>query len=1054
MEKTYTQAPYIQFFGRAQIHIEDESITFLSDKRFFLLAYLGYTSDWVSREQLAFLFWPDKPTKSARKNLRHLLGRVRSLDFVKQGFVTVESEKETLRWLVTSDLAEFTQAIEQENWQAAIEKYQGELLEALVCDATEYSEWLHQARANLTQNYQAAFIKQSKEFEAQGNYQKASDMLKELLKNDHLKDSHLDEDLMQAYLGLAQNFAQKSTQREDALKFYEQFKAQLQKELALEPLPETEQLAQDLKDIKLSTLPSGEQPQQNNQTIQTTTPKSTEKNTATSYNLPAQLTSFVGREDELKEIEGFLESQNLRLLTIIGPGGIGKTRLALQLAEGQKEIYPDGVCYASLASLSSTDNLAPAIASALKLSFSSQSSPEEQLKIHLKDKNLLLILDNLEHVLKGAGIILELLEHCPSLKILTTSREALDFHGEWLYEITGLNTPASETNQLTLHDVEKYEAIQLFIQSAQRVSPSFTLNADDQTQMNNIVDVCRLLNGSPLAIELATNWIRLLNVEEIVEEIQKSLDFLAVTHPDLPERHRSMRAVFDHSWKLLSSEEQTALENLAVFRGGFTKNAAETVGDISLRTLLTLSNKSLLQRNPTGRFERHSVVREFSEEKLKAKLEKQQEQTEKHANYYFDFLEQHPMGGANDQQYLQDMEDELANIRAAWHWATTNKRSDQLGRSTDLVVFYDRRARLKEGAKLFEQAVQVLEEDNSEYTEAMAKACVDAAWLFYRLSEHEQAISLSEKAVEHLGNQNDNSIPMKAFNISGVVMMAMGKNEDARLQFKQALKIAELKQDVKAISNYLRNLGMVEQNLANYRKAKHFYKRALQMLQEEGDVFGTVDVLNNMGGLCLLTLEFQEAKTYLDEGLRQAQDINYHFSIPYLLSNLGRVALALQDFVLANDRCLKILSESDKTIEPKVESMVLLTQGRAMVGLGKVHTAQECFNLSIELAWQHQEYPIVMENLLGIAELSLKQEKYIESYKILRVVSLQPTTEPWVKKTAQELQNALEKQTVSLEKQQPDIEIKNIGDKALAEIINDTCMGLKLHPNQTSDAGV
>ncbi len=978
---------YVQLLGAAKAHLDSENIPFLADKRYLLLAYLAYKGDWVSREQLAYLFWPETSTQAARKNFRHLLQRTRALDFAE-----IESDGQQVRWLANTDLEQFHNNLAEGNAAEAIKHYQGELLEGIIPDLPEYADWLSQERESLHNAYREVVLSHSQNLEAQGQFKEAVRLLKQILNADLLA-----EDVVQAYMRCAYH----SGQREQALKVFEEFRQLLREELDIKPLEATTVLANTIRQepgpASLQTNAAADGPP--------TTPTAIiSEQLPRLRNLPTQLTPFVGRDLDLSEIAGFFKEPDFRLLTLLGPGGIGKTRLAMQVAIEQVKNFADGITFVPLAAMSTSGGIAPAIASALGLKLSGNEAPDKQVIRQLEPSQMLLILDNLEHIIEGTGIILELLERCAKLRILVTSREALDFQGEWLFEVSGMDIPQADNSE----HIEIHDAVKLFVRSTRRVHPRFALTPENKPF---VAQICRMLQGSPLAIELATNWIRLLSVQEIAEEIQQSLGFLEASHPDLPERHRSLRAVFEHSWKLLSKEEQTALKKLSVFYGGFRKEAAQEVAEVALRTLLTLTNKSLLQRRPTGRFERHVIVREFSKEKLAQDKELYKEQQENHGLYYFDFIEARKMGGAKDQKYLQDIAEELENIRKAWNWASTRQRADQLERSADLVVFFDRQARFEEGARLFTEAIEPLNEQNKMHHAAIGKACVDTAWLYFRLGWYDRAIVLAERAVALLRSLDSSStILMKALNTLSMVIKNMGDIERAHPYLTEALMLARKQGNAEAIANYLRNLAMIEQNLGHFQQAKEHNEEVLGLLQQGNDLFGAVITLNNLGGLNLFMLRLAEGEAHLQKGLQLAKEIGFQGIIPYLLSNLGAVAFKRYDYNRARALCLEALQAAKNIADSTVQATLFMTLGRTSTAIGNVSEAKNYFRQSLEIVWPIRELPIVMENVVGLAELDVKLGSVSAACELLKVAIHHPATESWFRRDAETLFESLQGQ--------------------------------------------
>src|SRR5258706_15089670 len=349
-------------------------------------------------------------------------------------------------------------------------------------------------------------------------------------------------------------------------------------------------------------------------------------------NLPQQMTPFVGRAGELARLTERLSDPNCRLLTLVGPGGIGKTRLALEAAQQQSANFAHGVHFVSLAPVDSPDLLIFAIGSTLGFSFYGQDVPAVQLRNYLREKLILLVLDNFEHLLDGTPLLLDLLADAPRLKLLITSRERLNMQGEWALQVEGMDYPqVGETVQL-----ESYAAVQLFVQSAQRVQASFSLTADP----HGVLCICQLLEGMPLGILLAAAWVGVLSVQEILQEIQQNLNFLETDQRDMPERQRSLRATIDYSWKLLTEDERDAFEKLSMFRGGFTRDAAQYITGASLKTLRALVNKSLLRREASsGRYEIHELLRQYGEEQLSVRPQQREHIRDVHCEYYAGYMQ-------------------------------------------------------------------------------------------------------------------------------------------------------------------------------------------------------------------------------------------------------------------------------------------------------------------------------------------------------------------------------------------------------------------------------
>jgi predicted ATPase len=324
------------------------------------------------------------------------------------------------------------------------------------------------------------------------------------------------------------------------------------------------------------------------------------------HNLPAQRTSFIGRADEIADLTALLDDPECSLLTLVGPGGIGKTRLAIEVARQKIDDFRDGVYFVPLAPVADVENVPLAVLESLSYQFQQGSHGARQDVLSLlSEKHLLLVMDNFEHLLDGAGLITDILNTAPAVKILVTSREALNLQEEWVRTLTGVSYPTDGS----LDRLEDYCAVQLFLDRARRMRGHFSIEADPA----NIARICALTEGMPLALELAAGWLNTLTPADIVTEIEHNLDILSTRSRDVAERHRSMRAVFCHSWCLLSPEEKTVFQRLSLFRGGFTREAAAEVASASLDVLAALVAKSLLTLSATGRYTIHELLRQYAE---------------------------------------------------------------------------------------------------------------------------------------------------------------------------------------------------------------------------------------------------------------------------------------------------------------------------------------------------------------------------------------------------------------------------------------------------------
>ena len=421
-------------------------------------------------------------------------------------------------------------------------------------------------------------------------------------------------------------------------------------------------------------------------------------------NLAVTSTPFIGRLQEIDEISVLLEDPSCRLLTLVGPGGIGKTRLAVEVASHKRDSFPDGIFFVPLAPLNRVDDMLTAIAEATPFRFEQdQRSPREQFLAYLREKRaqcVMIVLDNFEHLLDGADIVSDILAVTINLKILVTSREALNLQEEWIRQITGLTYP-HQTDDKALED---YSAVRLFLDRARRVRVDFDLSEDRR----GVIDICRLVEGMPLAIELAAGWLKMLRPSDIAQEIQHNLDILVTRSRNLAERHRNIRSVFTQSWRLMSEGERDAFQKLSVFRGGFTREAAEVVAGASLQTLAELIDQSLVRLNAAGRYDVHELLRQYGAEQLDAARQIEVVQRA-YIDYYLGLLHRLECDIKGQKQIvaLDTIEADFENVRNAWQLAIQQGHTAALNQAVESLHFFaDMRGRYHEGVALLEAAVE------------------------------------------------------------------------------------------------------------------------------------------------------------------------------------------------------------------------------------------------------------------------------------------------------------------------------------------------------------
>ena len=673
----------LSFLGTPQVILpKGEAARFAVDNALLLLAYLALNSHKAyRREELAALFYTDSSEKQASQNLRQTLKRLRQTikdndkprTYLLGTIQTLQFNDASDVWLDVSEFKALITATQQHRHRRleacrdcmaqlaqAVALYRGDLLEGIGRrDDSPLVDWLETTRHTLQRMAVNALHALARHYLARRQFAETEQATTRLLHIDAL-----DEEALRLQI---HTLVQRG-ERNQALKRYRRFRDKLQAELDLEPMPETVKMARAIQ--------AGETPQlkllqfQRNDRLLTY-----QKVNASS--LPNILVPFVGRETELQQIARYLASQDCRLITLVGPGGVGKTRLAMRAAADDAPEWMHGAWLVSLDDVAPAD-LETTVAAALGLP-TRHNRLRARLYDHLREKEMLLLLDNFEQLMSRTSMVKSLLDYAPDVKFIVTSREQLGIRGEQIVQVRGLNFPIdSDIHNLDVGSLsngsQTYSAIQLFLENARRVRPGFQLDA---RTMPVVTRICRQVEGLPLAIEMASAWVRIFSCDEILARLEQNMSLLRRRTTDVPGRHASMEAVFEHSWSLLSAEGRDILRKLAIFRGKFSLDAAEQIAGTMPEHLSMLIDKSLLRRQGESCYDLHPLLRKYAFAKLAHILPLAAEMTRQHAAYYLhlaaalaDGLTQSP-----DDEVV-DMPLELENIDAAVRWATAEQQLD------------------------------------------------------------------------------------------------------------------------------------------------------------------------------------------------------------------------------------------------------------------------------------------------------------------------------------------------------------------------------------------
>ncbi len=772
-------------------------------KPLLLLTFLALEGP-QERSYLAELFFTGNTRP--RKNLSLTLTRLR------QGAPGSVASDDARMWTeIAIDAQQFLTALDQGEYLKGLELYSGRFLSGVdpKDQSVELEEWIYATREFIANRVQEAHLALAERDAAQGRFDVAAEHAERAFR---LAGTNPEPATLRRLhtLMLSGNSAYVGQAAKDAAEYG------LATRLDATPEEAREHLQQ-----LLGTLES-----------------------ATPHNLPARDTSFVGRAAELVDVHQLLSEK--RLVTLIGMGGAGKSRLALRVASEHlhQETTSDGVYFVPLDALTTTSYLPYAVASAMNLVLEGAEEPIAQLQRHLGNRRVLLVLDNFEQLLDAALTLSTMLEANPNLRLLVTSREPVHLEQEQLYDVVGLSYPTG--SDLTLAEASRFDAVQLFLDRARRSNPNLELSGD---ALASVLELCRLVEGSPLALEVAAVWVRALPVTELVEEIRKNLDVLQASTRNVPDRHRSIRASFEHSWGLLDARERRALGRLAVFRGGFRREAAAEVVGATIPVLASLVDKSLLRVSPAGRYDRHPLIYQYTFEQLAEDRQELETSFDKHARYFLTLTERAAphLNSADQAMWLDRFEGEHDNLRGVLAWLLDRNDSE---RALRMVVatsdFWSIRGFFDEGGAFFQRALALPGERSP--------------------------------------------LRARALSWAGTLASQRQAHDEAREYFEEGLAIGRELGDDRGVSAALDHLGTIATGRGEYQLARELLEESLSLRRGLGLAGATAWALVHLSGVEIREGNLVKAQAYLEEGVTLFRSVNHDQGMAWALQTLGQVA--------------------------------------------------------------------------------------------------------------------------------------------------------------------
>ena len=924
----------INVLGYPEVYIDDELVdNFLSNKVVVLLCYLALNPHIHARERLAGLFWGDMPDSKAKSNLRQALH-----DLNKRVGDYVEVTRQTVRFHADKshyvDVLALKNTREDENasidnLEAVVTRYRGMFLQGINLDVEgDLEEWLRAEQEHYRLNYIDVLDRLSHQHMQQANWVKAEITLRKLETIEPLRE--------ETHRQLMLAFARQG-KYDDALAQFEACKQIIDDELGVEPLQETVNLYDSIHEAR--TLPR--------------------------HNLPSNSGVFVGRERELKQISKWIRDPSIHFINILGVGGIGKSRLVTQFAQQHTAQFLYGVRYLSLAPLTQIIQVAPALAQVFDLTLNTASTPLQQIVEYLKKREILLILDNAEHLSDFAEVLDTLLKETKRSKIVITSRIRFNLQQEHVFSLEGLQVP--EITNLNDEALANSESVQLYLQNARRYLREFNLSGHESA----IARFCKIVGGMPLAIEIGTALLPVISCEHLTQEIEKNLDLLDSPLQNVPERHQSLRAVFDHSWGLLAPKEQTALTRLSVFRGTFSLDAAQQIATTNVTALHKLVSQSLLRRyaheDGTTRYDIHVAIAQYAFEALETDRGTLESVLNKHIDYYANLLRgndknltQKKNRSANLEASLKQTDMELSNVRVAWQYAVEQRRFDAIDTmSTAIHRFFEGTNRFQEGSDLFEYALEFLTcdpcEDHQEI--AISKVAVHSAGLHLRLGNLDRVEDLAEHSVAVF--EATNQLPDLGFalNILGIIHLYKGRFDEAK---ETLIKCAETYRATDNLAELLKPLA-------------------------------------NLGSLSLRTGDHQTAKDVLYEGVTISEQLGDQRGLCHFLVNLGAVYQELSEYETALGHYERVLILSDAMSNLPVKGVALMNMGEMRFKQNDFQGAIETLDDSVVIMRQINDYRNLTGSLMwaslayGFNHEHLKAVDYlIEALEIAKRLEAKP----------------------------------------------------------------
>ncbi|MFO7546587.1 MAG: tetratricopeptide repeat protein [Trueperaceae bacterium] len=972
--------PHLKVMGGLELDLGG----FSQPKPLLLLAYLALEGA-QRRRRLAELFWQDG---NRMKSLSMALTRLR------QGAGDVVVADERRAWATaSSDAGDLLDALRGGAWERAVELYRGAFLDgvAFAAGSVELEEWVLATREYLAARVQHGLLELAESAARRREFARGGELAERALflpgagapdpatlrrmyalltAGDSVRAPLVRAEL--AELGETRRFTTEEAQ------------SSFERSASEDPRPSAtlSVLASPAQEVDPSKLPT---------------------------NVPPRRTTFIGRERELRAVEEALASSSCRLVTLSGPGGVGKSRLAHEVALRAlaRSAYPDGVFLVTLDSERDLGRLGDLALAAIGTQLGDGTDPWQRLIEALAEARVLLVFDDVDGA-RAPEELANVLASTTGVDLVVTSRTRLGLQEEHAIPLTGLPLP---TDKVPWHEAMTYGAVRLFVDRARRAD----LSANLGQQGHDAVLLCRELDGLPLALELAAPWTRLLSCAEIVRHLRSDPDFLAAVSDDVPERHRSMRRVFEASWRWLRKSERELARRLAVFRSEFTLEAAGAVASATLVTLARLIDSSLVQVRAPGRYRLHPLLAEFLRQKLAGVPDERAEVERRHDAYYLDGLEERrrQLRGGQQTEALASLRDEWAEVESVLERALLARDARTLEPFVALMdVAYEARGALLEGVEVLGRIDRSLGAD--AWPELRARLRIEEGWFYSRLGEHDEAWRRTSDGLTLAESLGNGAVPLLArgwANLGGLAA-ARGRREEGEDMLKRALALAhQVKSDqdrTPLVANALSGLGLVAAEAGRMEEAVTYFGRAVALHEDVGDVLCLIRELGNLAIGYGIQGDMGRSGEMMERCLALEREIDFRQSMPYTLSNLGVHHFRLGDLARAEALNLEALTLAEETGQRRILVGVLVNLVSVYVRAGDVPAAAAAATKALGLAAAIGLEPLQLQALTAYAEAEAAGGRDVVAARLLQVVLTNPATSSYSRGVAADLWRELE----------------------------------------------